>query len=79
MSIDLQEIELYQKLIGLKVKELRVARNMSQNDLAFLCELDKQSISRIERGKTNITLKTSLILSKAFNVKIYDFYNIDVK
>lgn len=76
MSIDLQKIELYQKLIGLKVKELREAREMSQIDLASLCNLEKQSISRIERGKTNITLKTSVILSKAFGIKLSELYDI---
>lgn len=77
MSIDSQKILEYQKLFGFKVKELREARGMSQNDLASICDLEKTSISRIENGRTNITLKTSLIISDALDVKIADLYSID--
>ena len=77
MSINLKEIEFYKLQFGLKIKALRESKNMSQTELASLCDLEKTSISRIENGRTNITLKTSVILSKALEVKISDLYNID--
>lgn len=77
MSIDLSKIEFYKKTFGLRVKQLRESKGMSQTDLASICNLEKTSISRIEGGRTNITLKTSIILSQALEVKIGDLYNID--
>lgn len=79
MSIDLNYIELCKKRFGLRVKQLRESKGFSQNDLASICNLEKTSISRIEGGRTNITLKTSIILSQALEVKIMELYNIEEK
>lgn len=76
MSIDTEEIKLYKKQFGLKIKSLREAKNMSQTELASNCHLEKTSISRIENGRTNITLKTSVVLAKALGVKLVELYNI---
>ena len=76
MSIHLKEIEFYKLQFGLKIKALREARDMSQTELASLCDLEKTSISRIENGRTNITLKTSFILSKALDVKLIELYDL---
>lgn len=76
MSINLEEIKSYKKQFGLKIKLLREAKNMSQTELASNCDLEKTSISRIENGRTNITLKTSVLLSKALDVKLSELYDI---
>lgn len=77
MSIDLAKIEFYKKKFGLRVKELRESKGFSQNDLASFCNLEKTSISRIESGRTNVTLKTSLILSQALDIKLSQLYELD--
>lgn len=68
------ELESRKKQFGIRIKFLRESQNLSQNDLASLCNVEKTSISRIENGKMNVTLKTCLILSKALNVEIIDFF-----
>lgn len=71
MSIVSQkELIKYQKAVGKQVKSLRKEREMSQLDLASLCDLEKTSISRIENGRANITLKTALLLSKSLEVEL---------
>lgn len=77
MSIHLKEIELHKKQFGERVKMLRESTNMSQTELASLCDLEKTSISRIENGRTNVTLKTCVILSKALGVDLIDLFYID--
>ncbi len=42
---------------GRRVKELRLRENISQEELAFRCQLSKNYISDVERGTRNITLK----------------------
>jgi DNA-binding XRE family transcriptional regulator len=56
--------------VGAKIKKIRTEKKMSQNDLAVLCSFEKASMSRIESGKTNITILTLLKISKALNVEI---------
>ncbi len=42
---------------GKRIKELRLGENISQEELAFRCQLSKNYVSDVERGKRNITLK----------------------
>ncbi|GFD92165.1 hypothetical protein KUL156_40130 [Alteromonas sp. KUL156] len=74
--ISQKELIKYQKAIGKRVKSLRKEREMSQLDLASLCDLEKTSISRIENGRANITLKTAVTLSKNLNVDLKELFDI---
>ncbi len=58
--------------IGAKIREFRMEKKLSQNDLAILCNFEKASMSRIEAGKTNVTIFTLYKISKALNVNIAD-------
>lgn len=78
MSISKKQIESYKKLFGKRLKEIRVNKGMSQLDLASYLNVDKTSISRIENGRTNLTLITMVKLSKALDIRInelFDFQN----
>jgi len=63
--------ELYET-IGAMIKENRVRCGMTQQNLADLCEIEKANISRIERGCTNVTLKTLYRISVSLNVPMRD-------
>jgi transcriptional regulator with XRE-family HTH domain len=41
---------------GARLRELRKARKMSQEDVAFAAGLDRSYVSGIERGKNNLSL-----------------------
>ncbi|MFD2568677.1 helix-turn-helix domain-containing protein [Pseudotenacibaculum haliotis] len=73
MSIDRDLIKI-QKAFGERVRELRVKKGLSQFDLASHCNYEKSTISRIENGRTNITLKTALNLSSKLEVKLKDLF-----
>lgn len=60
---DIDEIEAISKIIGAMVAQ-RHSMNLSQRDLAYLCQLPQSSIARIESGKTTPNLTTLL---KIFN------------
>jgi len=60
--------------LGGRIKELRLQKEMSQNDLAIQCNFEKASMSRIESGKTNITVLTLRRISKALEVDIAEFF-----
>ena len=42
---------------GRRIKELRLRQNISQEELAFRCQLSKNYVSDVERGTRNVTLK----------------------
>ena len=59
--------------IGHRIKELRLKNNMSQTKLAEICHTEKANMSRIESGKTNITVLTLKKISEALNAEIIEF------
>ena len=72
--------EIFNKLskkIGTRIRILREFKNMSQQDLADLCNFDKGDMSKIESGKANPTLKTFLIISQALEVNFPDLFQIE--
>jgi len=54
--------------VGARIKKLRIEKKLSQNDLAILCNFEKASMSRIEAGKTNVTLLTLHKIGRALEV-----------
>ena len=74
--ISQKELIKYQKAVGKRIKSLRKEREMSQLDLASSCDLEKTSISRMENGRANITLKTALLLSKSLEVELKEIFSI---
>ncbi len=52
------------KLIGLRVREKRIAAQLSQEGLANLANVDRSYVGRIERGKVNMTIDVLYKLSE---------------
>jgi len=67
------ETEFLTKL-GARIKELRVKKSISQKDLAMECNFEKASMSRIESGKTNITVLTLYKIISALDADVKDFF-----
>lgn len=64
-------------LIGDKIKELRTRKGITQQDLAARCNFEKSNMSRIESGRTNLTVKTLFSISIALGVKLRDLVDVD--
>lgn len=59
-------IELW--MVGQKIKEIREAKRLTQDDLGKLIGVQKAQVSRIENGK-NLTVATIIKVFKALNVE----------
>lgn len=57
---------------GNKIQILRKIKNLSQEELAYICGLHRTYIGMIERGEKNITLKNIEKLSKVLDINISD-------
>jgi transcriptional regulator with XRE-family HTH domain len=67
-DIDLKLIE-----IGAKVRELRRAKDANYEHFAFSNDLNKVSLSRLERGD-NITLKLLIRTLQSLDVSLESFF-----
>jgi len=55
---------------GKKIKEERLKKNLSQEKLALLANIDRTYISDIEKGSRKISLEIGFKLSKALEVSL---------
>lgn len=52
---------------NLKLKAARAAKDLSQEQLAVLCGVSRQTISAIEKGDYNPTIKLCVAICKALD------------
>ncbi len=56
--------------VGKNLKTLRIAKKLSQAELAFLAEVDRTFVSHIERGMTNASLLSLDSLCYALGISL---------
>ncbi|HBZ67989.1 MAG TPA: transcriptional regulator [Bacteroidales bacterium] len=61
--------------IGIRIKELREQKNMSQKDLAYSADIDRSYIASVENGQRNISIVNIEKVSTALGVTIKEFFN----
>lgn len=62
------------KLLGKRIRELRVAKNLTQEDLSELTDIGASSISKIESGYFHPTDENLERIAKALKVEPYKLY-----
>lgn len=62
------------KEFGLRIREIRVMRNMTQQELADKCDLSLPFINLIENNKRMVSLETLIKLLSALDVSLSDFF-----
>lgn len=62
--------------ICLRIKFERIKRNLSQEQLAEMADLNRNTIGNIERGIASPTVDTLEKLSKAFKISVIDLMDI---
>lgn len=64
--------------IGLRLRELRTAKGLSQEKFSFECELDRTYIASIERGKRNVSAVNIEKIAKALGLSVAEFFNSQI-
>lgn len=54
--------------IAMKIRNLRKERKLTVQELAYRCDMERSNMSRIEAGRTNLTVKTLCTICNALNV-----------
>jgi HTH-type transcriptional regulator/antitoxin HipB len=73
---DAFEEELRLDLLGLKIKDIRKQRNLTQEELGELVGVKKAQISKIENSLTDARFETILKVFRALNAKVS--FNIEL-
>lgn len=63
-----KQLEKFLKNFGKKVKEIRDLKNYTLDDMEFHTGIDSSDFNKIEQGKTNITFKTFIKVSKGLEI-----------
>lgn len=71
-----KKIELLVK-IGNRIKSLREQKDISQQDLAAMCNFEKANMRRVEAGRTNPTIFTLHKISLALNISLSELVDIE--
>lgn len=68
------------KKVGQKIREIRLEKGLTQVELTARMEIttDPNNISRLEAGRSNITLFTIYRLSKALEVPMKNLLDVDL-
>ena len=68
-----------QTTIGLRIKELRTEKNLTQEAVAFKAEIDRTFMNHVENGKRNVSIETlEKIICNGFEINFQDFFNDDL-
>jgi len=71
--IENEEI-LFIKQFGNRLREIRIQKKLSQENLANDADIPINQVGRIERAEISTSLKTIFKLSKALNVSVLEFF-----
>ncbi len=66
--------ETLQKKVGMRIQEIRELKNISQQELAAMCNLEKSNMSRLESGRVNSTLATLNKIAQGLEVNIIELF-----
>lgn len=66
---------IFLKALGERIRNVRMSKNLSQEDLAGIAEIALSQVGRIERGETNPTISTLYLISKSLDVPLKDLLN----
>jgi len=59
---------------NIKLKLARVEKGLSQQELADLCEVTRQTIGLVEKGKYNPTLNLCIKIARVLNLTLNDLF-----
>lgn len=65
------------KKFGLRLKEIRKSKKVSQEELAFRAGFELSQIGRIERGTINTSLSHVAAIAKALDISAADLFKFD--
>jgi putative transcriptional regulator len=67
----------FSEKIGLRIKQLRKTKNISQAELGRICLKDRQHIELIENNKVSANVYTLYLISLALRVEVDELFKFE--
>ncbi|WP_396172740.1 helix-turn-helix domain-containing protein [Flavobacterium sp.] len=67
------------KAFGKNLRNIRLEKKVSMQNLAYSINIEYSQISRIELGKINTTISTAYEIAKALEVPLQDLFNFEIE
>lgn len=61
--------------IGIRVKELRDARKLSQDSLAYSINMSRSYLAEVETGKRNVSIQNIVRITEGLDVSVKEFFD----
>ena len=55
-----------------RIKEVRRMKKLTVQEGAYRCNIERSNLSRIEAGRTKVTLKTLCLICSALEIRLTD-------
>ncbi|WP_088187130.1 helix-turn-helix transcriptional regulator [Desulfosporosinus sp. FKA] len=66
------------KKLTTKIKKYRINRGMSQQDLANLVDVRRETIIRLEKGEYNPSLQLAMDIADVFQITIEELFSFEL-
>lgn len=60
--------------LGHAIAKQRIKQRLTQTEVAERCDIERGNLTRIEKGKSNVTAATLLKISEALDVPVAKFF-----
>lgn len=64
--------------IGLRIKELRTEKNLTQEAVAWKAEVDRTFMNHVENGRRNASIESLEKIISGLDTNIKEFFNSDL-
>ncbi|MCB0512561.1 MAG: helix-turn-helix transcriptional regulator [Bacteroidetes bacterium] len=65
------------KAFGKHLKKIRKSKRISQEELAYRCDIELSQIGRIERGVINTSISNIFIIAEALEISPKDLFDFE--
>jgi transcriptional regulator with XRE-family HTH domain len=65
------------KAFGKNLKRIRQAKQISQEELAYRCDIELSQIGRIERGVINTSISNVFLISEALGIEPKELFSFN--
>lgn len=73
-NITRQEISL-NVLVGMRIRQIRLQKDMSQEEFAWLIGVHRTYLGQLERAEKNVSIKNIEKICKALKIEPKDFFD----
>lgn len=67
---DTNHLEEVYAVLGQRIRDQRKARGLKQVELANICDVEPSNLNRIEKGRTNPTIRTLTLIANALGMSL---------